>query len=71
MARKISLNRHLRDARIERGLSVADVADRIGVSPTTVYLWEQGRIRPRDENLSALCRALKLPIKATRALAVG
>jgi transcriptional regulator with XRE-family HTH domain len=71
LARKISLSRQLHKARTERGLSVADVADRVGVSATSVYLWEQGRVQPRDVNLSALCRALKLPIKATRALAVG
>lgn len=69
MARKISFSRHVRNARIERGLSVTDVADRVGVSPACIYLWERGTTRPRDENLVALCKALKLPIAETRAIA--
>lgn len=71
MARKSSLSHHLRNARIERGFSVADVADRTGVSAACVYLWERGQTKPRDANLVALCKALKLPIAATRALAGG
>lgn len=69
LARKISFSRHVRDARISRGLSIADVANRVGVSPACVYFWEQGRTRPRDQNLVALCKALKLPLAATRAIA--
>ncbi len=42
-ARKPSLSRHLRDARIQRGLSVAEVAERAGVSVASIYLWETGR----------------------------
>jgi len=69
--RKPSLSKHLRNARIERGLSVAEVAERVGVSGPCVYFWEMGRTRPRAENLSALCKVLKLPIKATKAIAAG
>jgi transcriptional regulator with XRE-family HTH domain len=54
---------------VERGLSVAEVAERVGVTAPCVYFWEMGRTRPRDANLVALCKALKLPIKATRELA--
>lgn len=71
MPRKPSLSRHLRNARIERGLSVAQVAERVGVSGPCVYFWEMGRTRPRAENLSALCKVLKLPVKATKAIAAG
>ena len=71
MARKPSLSRYLRNARLERGLSVAEVADRVGVSAASIYFWETDRVRPRDANLSALCKVLKLPIKATRELAAG
>lgn len=69
MARKPSLNQVVRSARLERGLSVAEVAARVGVSAPCVYFWEMGRTRPRDANLTALCKTLKLPIRATRALA--
>lgn len=70
-ARRPLLSRRLRDARIKRGLSVAEVAERAGVSVTSVYLWETGRVHPRDANLSALCKALKLPIRPTKAIADG
>jgi transcriptional regulator with XRE-family HTH domain len=49
-------------------LSVADVAERIGVTAPAVYFWEMGRNQPRDGNLTALCKLLKLPIRATREL---
>jgi transcriptional regulator with XRE-family HTH domain len=71
LARKPSFSRHLRDARIQRGLSVAEVASRVGVSAPCVYFWEMGRTRPRDGNLSALCKVLKLPVKATKELAAA
>ena len=66
MARQKSLSKQLRAARLNRGLSVATVANQIGVSAVSIYLWEMGRARPRDTNLVALCKALKLPIRATR-----
>lgn len=71
MARKQNFSRYVRNARLERGLSVAELADRIGVSAASVYFWETDRVRPRDANLSALCKALRLPIKATREIAAG
>jgi DNA-binding XRE family transcriptional regulator len=54
-----------------RGLSVATLADSIGVSQVSIYFWEGGRMRPRDANLSALCKVLKLPIRRTREIAAG
>ena len=69
LARKIDLGRYLRDARIARGLSAAEVAERAGVSTASVYFWESARSRPREANLVALCKALRLPIRATRDLA--
>ena len=71
MARKPSLSRYLRNARLERGLSVAEVAERVGVSAASIYFWETDRGRPRDANLNALCKVLKLPIRATREMAAG
>jgi len=69
LARKPNLARHLRDARIKRGLSVVEVAEQVGVSAASIYFWENDRVRQRDANLSALCKALKLPIRATREMA--
>jgi DNA-binding XRE family transcriptional regulator len=71
LPRKPSLSRYLRDARIKCGLSVVDVAEQIGVSTASIYFWETDHCRPRAENLSALCKVLKLPIRATKAMAAG
>ena len=71
LPRKAKFAQHLRDARIRRGLSVAEVAEQVGVSQSSIYFWETDHCRPRDGNLAALCRALKLPIKATRAMSAG
>ena len=69
MPRKPSFPRYLRDARIKRGLSVVEVAEQVGVSTASIYFWETDHCRPRNANLTALCRTLKLPIKATREMA--
>ena len=71
MAQKQNLSEHLRAARLRRGLSVAELADAIGVTAPAIYFWEAGSHRPRDENLTALCKALRLPIRATRDLAAA
>ena len=71
MAKKPTLSGYLRDARIKRSLSVAEVAENAGVSAASIYLWETGKTRPRDANLTALCKALKLPIRATREMAAA
>jgi transcriptional regulator with XRE-family HTH domain len=63
----ISLSRVLRDARQNRGLSVAEVADKVGVSSAAIYYWESDRVRPRADNLKAICKVLRLPIRATLA----
>ena len=65
------LSRYLEEARIKRGLTVAELADLLGVSQASIYFWESGRVRPRDANLSALCKALKLPIRKTKEIAAG
>lgn len=36
------------------GLSAADYARLVGVSPLTIYNWEHGKSRPRKEQLDAL-----------------
>ena len=71
MPRYSNFARYLRNARVKRGLSAAQVADLVGVSGVSVHFWETGRCRPRDHNLTGLCRVLKLPIRATRAMAAG
>jgi transcriptional regulator with XRE-family HTH domain len=43
MAKKPTLSSHLRDARLKRGLTVAEIAENTGVSVASIYLWETGR----------------------------
>lgn len=50
---------------------MAEVARQVGVTGPCVYFWETGRTKPRGKNMSALCRVLKLPVRATKAMAVG
>jgi transcriptional regulator with XRE-family HTH domain len=69
MARKPSFGHLIRETRKKRGESAVEIAESVGVSVAAIYMWETDRGRPRDGNLSALCKALKLPIRATRELA--
>ncbi|MFF2952155.1 helix-turn-helix domain-containing protein [Kitasatospora sp. NPDC057965] len=47
--------------RIEIGLSVRQVADRVGVSETTVYAWESGDRTPTLDHYVYLAHALRIP----------
>ena len=46
--------RSVKAQRRRLGLSAADYAKLIGVSPLTIYNWENGKSRPRQEQLAAL-----------------
>jgi transcriptional regulator with XRE-family HTH domain len=50
----------LRLARLRReaGLTLADVAARLGVSKPTVWAWEKGKARPLPERMDAIADAL-------------
>lgn len=50
----IRLNRLRREA----GLTLADVATRLGVSKPTVWAWEKGKARPLPERIPAIAEAL-------------
>jgi transcriptional regulator with XRE-family HTH domain len=69
LPRHSNFARHLRHARVSRGLSAPEVAEMIGVSPASVYFWETDHCRPRDHNLTALCKVLRLPIRVTPEMA--
>jgi transcriptional regulator with XRE-family HTH domain len=71
LPRKPNFARYLRDARIKRRLSVTEVAEQVGVSTASIYFWETDYCRPRAENLNALCKVLKLPIRVTQAMAAA
>jgi DNA-binding transcriptional regulator YiaG len=46
--------RSVKSQRERLGLSAADYAKLVGVSPLTIYNWEKGKSRPRQEQLAAL-----------------
>lgn len=47
--------------RREAGLTLADVAARLGVSKPTVWAWEKGKARPLPERIDAIAEALGVP----------
>ncbi len=54
-ARSVRFSARSVKAQRERlGLSAANYAKLIGVTPLTIYNWEQGKTRPRQEQLAAL-----------------
>jgi DNA-binding transcriptional regulator YiaG len=46
--------RGLKTHREKLGLSAADYARLVGVTGQTIYAWEQGKSRPRDQQLASL-----------------
>lgn len=60
MASDVDLGRRIRDARIARGMSQADLARRLDVSATAVWNWEMNGARPRPTMLTAIAGALEV-----------
>ena len=56
----MSVADHIRTARISQGLSLRDVAERLGVSHPIVQGWEVGRHPVPLKRLFVLCQTLKL-----------
>jgi transcriptional regulator with XRE-family HTH domain len=53
-----TLGARLARLRREAGLTLADVAARLGVSKPTVWAWEKGKARPLPERIEAIAAAL-------------
>src|SRR5687768_15987691 len=53
-----SFGAHFRQLRKERGLSLGDVANRLGGSMPTVWAWEHDKSRPVDRRLAGLAEVL-------------
>lgn len=65
-ARQVSLvgqsfGGRLQRLRKERGLTLAQLAEQLGVSKPTVWAWEQGKARPVEGRMEALAQALDVP----------
>ena len=59
---------HLRTARISKNLSLRALAAELKVTHTTIHAWETGRAAVPRARLHAVCEALGLEYKRTRAL---
>jgi DNA-binding transcriptional regulator YiaG len=46
--------RSVKAQRTKSGLSAANYAKLVGVSPLTIYSWEQGKTKPRQKQLASL-----------------
>lgn len=49
-----NIGARIREARLTAGLTQAQVARTLGVSAHTVWLWENGRMKPNHDHLVAL-----------------
>lgn len=52
----------LQRLRAAKGLSQADLADRMGVSAPSISGWEKGRARPKNNRIAALAELLGVPV---------
>lgn len=51
----------IRNTRKLRGLSVEELAERIGCTPGAIRHWETGRYSPRQHHQVAIAKALDVP----------
>ncbi|KUO55762.1 MAG: hypothetical protein APF78_10830 [Sphingomonadales bacterium BRH_c3] len=54
------LGKKLEQTRKARGLTLAQVAEQLGVSKPTVWAWEKGKARPVDDRIPAIAEVLGL-----------
>jgi transcriptional regulator with XRE-family HTH domain len=66
-----SLRERLKDERVARGMTLADVAALAGVSRQAVWFWERGDRFPRLDRLTAWAAALDLRVEILLAPAAG
>src|SRR5690554_888797 len=59
MVTETMIAERLRDRRLTLGLTQADVAEAIGVSPKTVSHWENGGREPDIDTIKSLSRCLR------------
>ena len=45
----------LRAARVNKGLTIAEAAQRLGVSTKTLWLWEHGERLPNQKYIPSIC----------------
>lgn len=57
---KSLFGKKLKEVRISHGLTQAQLADKLGVSASTVGMYEQGRREPDNKMLSKICTILNI-----------
>lgn len=55
---KNNLSKKIRDLRLKSGLTQAQLANKLRISPSAVGMYEQGRREPDSHTLSKICRVL-------------
>ncbi|MBD3729351.1 MAG: helix-turn-helix transcriptional regulator [Sphingomonadales bacterium] len=58
-----SFGARLQRLRKERGMTLEQLGDRLGVSKPTVWAWEQGKAKPLGSRLSAIAGTLDVPLE--------
>ncbi len=53
-----NFGKRIEQLRKARGMTLSDVAERLGVSKPTVWAWEKGKARPIEDRFPALARTL-------------
>lgn len=59
------MNFELKEWRRLRGITMEDLAKRVGVSKVTIWKWEKGDTEPRISDMEKLRKALSLKAKDT------
>lgn len=57
-----TLGNKIKSARIESGLTQIQLAQKLGVSPSAIGMYEQGRREPNYSSIFKICRALNISI---------
>ncbi len=52
----------LKAARVNAGMTQADLAEKLDVSETTIWKWENGKSEPKLSQFVKLCDAVGLPM---------
>lgn len=58
----ILLGERIAKARLNRGYTAPQVAQRLGIKPSTVDRWESGELSPRASRLNQLAGVLNVPL---------
>lgn len=58
----MKLNEKIKQIRKEKGLTLEELGNMLGLSRANMHHWESGRSKPSSKNLKALSDALKVPL---------